>query len=213
LKNNELKNELQNIISGKSSNGNSSLVQTVANYLRTGKRASPMAEEKYQNKKEETTKLIQFAEQHNLLIKEIDESKFISSGAEQKVYIHNEQFVIKLNDSIYYASWEDYFHNLLLNNYFFPDTAYELIGFYQDEEKFYAVVRQVFVKADTITNLNSVKEFLLNNGFLNTKNFDFYNPELGVILEDLHDENVITNQNVLYFIDTVFYIVPETFWD
>lgn len=101
----------------------------------------------------------------------------------------------------------------MLNNYFFPDTAYELKGFYLDKEDMYAVVRQVFVKADSITNLNSVKEFLVNNGFQNTKNFDYYHPELGVILEDLHDENVITNQNILYFIDTVFYIVPEVFWD
>ena len=122
-----------------------------------------MAEKKHQNKKEETKRLIQFAVQNNLLLREIDESKFISSGAEQRVYIHDEQFVIKLNDSIYYASWEDYFHNLLLNNYFFPDTSYELIGFYQDDFSFYSVVRQVFVKADSITNLNSVNEFLLNN--------------------------------------------------
>lgn len=61
---------------------------------------------KYQNKKEETKRLIKFAEQHNLHIQEIDETKFVSSGAEQRVYIHDNQFVIKLNDSIYYASWD-----------------------------------------------------------------------------------------------------------
>lgn len=37
--------------------------------------------------------------------------------------------VIKLNDAIYYNSWEDYLHN-----YFFPDTAYELLGFTKDED-------------------------------------------------------------------------------
>ena len=89
MKNNNLKNELQNIISGKSSNGSNSLIQTVANYLRSGKRASPVAEKKHQNKKEETKRLIQFAVQNNLLLREIDESKFISSGAEQRVYIHD----------------------------------------------------------------------------------------------------------------------------
>lgn len=54
--------------------------------------------------------------------------------------------------------------------------------------------------------------FLARNGFENTKNHDFYNPELGIILEDLHDENVLTKEGVLYFIDTVFYLKPEVFW-
>ena len=34
----------------------------------------------------------------------------------------------------------------------------------------------------------------------------------GIILEDLHDENVLTQNGILYFIDTVFYINPEIFW-
>jgi len=44
-------------------------------------------------------------------------------------------------------------------------------------------------------------------------NNDYYNSSLGIILEDLHDENVITQKGVLYFIDTVFYIKPEIFWE
>ena len=207
-----MKHELQAIISGKSNHGDSTLIQTITNYIRTSQRTGPLAQEKHKNKKEETKKLIQFAKEEKLFIKDVDEKKFISSGAEQKVYIYDEQFVIKLNDAIYYAYWEDYFYNLQLNNYFFPDTAYELIGFYLKKETLYAVVKQAFVKADSLTNLESVKEFLANNGFQNTKNFDYYHPELGIILEDLHDENVITNENILYFIDTVFYIIPEVFW-
>jgi len=35
------------------------------------------------------------------------------------------------------------------------------------------------------------------NGFINTKNNDYYNPELGIILEDLHDENVLTYNGML----------------
>ena len=115
--------------------------------------------------------------------------------------------VLKLNDSIYYTSWVDYFHNLLLNNLFFPDTAYNLLGFYKDQDVVYAVVEQPFVKATEKKDLSKVKIFMENNGFLNTKNHDYYNEELCVILEDLHDENVLTQNGMLYFIDTVFYIV------
>ena len=99
----------------------------------------------------------------------------------------------------------------MLNNYFFPDTAYELKGFYKDNDTLYAVVRQEYIKADTPTSLEEVKTFMKLNGFINIRNNDYRNPELGIILEDLHDENVLTRNGSLFFIDTVFYIEPS-FW-
>lgn len=209
----DLKNELQNILSGKSVSSYDAIIQAVASKLRTSQRASPMAEAKHQNKKEETKKLIEFASEHNLFIDAIDETKFISEGAEQKVYIQDSQYVIKLNDAIYYASWEDYFYNLLLHNYFFSDTHYQLLGFYQNHDTLFAVVRQSFIKASRITEFSDIKDFLFSNGFKNIKNHDYYHPDLGIILEDLHDENVLTQNNILFFIDTVFYINPDVFWE
>lgn len=121
------------------------------------------------------------------------------------------EFVLKLNDSIYYTSWKDYFYNLLLHNYFFQDTAYELIGFVKEENVLYSVVQQSYVVITDNTDLNQVKMFLTQNGFENNRNNDYYNSELGIILEDLHDENVLTKDDILYFIDTVFYL-KEDFW-
>lgn len=171
-----------------------------------------MAEEKHQNKAEEAKQLIAFAHQHQLFYDNIDSEQFISSGAEQKVYIKDTHHVIKLNDTIYYASWEDYFHNLLLHNYFFADTSYRLLGFHLSNNVLYAVVQQIFVRADSITDTEKIKEFLISNGFQNTRNYDYYHSELGIILEDLHDENVLTYYDILYFIDTVFFINQEVFW-
>ena len=119
--------------------------------------------------------------------------------------------VIKLNDAIYYELWKDYFYNLLIHNFFFPDTAYELQGFTKENETLYAVVQQSYVSMTECTELNQVKIFLTSNGFINIRNNDFYNPDLGIILEDLHDENVLSRNNILYFIDTVFYLTDE-FW-
>ncbi len=209
----QIKYELQNILSGKSNNSYDSVIKTVASYLRTSQKASPLAKEKHENKSKETESLINFAKENNLFYHKINENNYISEGAEQKVYIKNQQYVLKLNDAIYYASWEDYFHNLLLHNYFFADTAYQFLGFYKKEKELFAVVKQHFVESDTLTDLKLVKTFLINNGFKNTRNHDFYHPELGIILEDLHDENVLTKQDILYFIDTVFYIKPEVFWN
>lgn len=125
--------------------------------------------------------------------------------------MRDSEHVLKLNDSIYYSSWKDYFYNLLLHNYFFPDTAYELIGFTKDKDILYAIVKQNYVSITSNTNLEHVKSFLTLNGFDNVRNNDYYNSDLGIILEDLHDENVLTRNDMLYFIDTVFYLT-EKFW-
>lgn len=36
---------------------------------------------------------------------------------------------------------------------------------------------------------------------------DYYHPQLKIIIEDLHDENVLKNDNILFFIDTVNYLI------
>ena len=200
-----MRDDIQHILSGKSQVKHHHLIQTTCSYLKGSQGASSMAKDQQQHKEEETKSLIQFAEKNHLWV-DIDIDLYVSQGAEQKVYLKDGLTVLKLNDAIYYASWVDYFHNLLLNNLFFPDTAYQLLGFYKDSSILYAVVEQPFVKANEKTDLNMVKAFLENNGFINKKNHDYYNEELGLILEDLHDENVLTQNGMLYFIDTVFYI-------
>ena len=202
-----MKDDIQHILSGKSQVKHHHLIQAACSYLKGSKGTGKMAQDQQQLKEQEAEKLIQFAEDYNLWVESINIENYVSQGAEQKVYLKDGSTVLKLNDAIYYASWVDYFHNLLLNNLFFPDTAYSLLGFYKDQDVIYAVVEQPFVKATEKTDLTIVKTFLENNGFRNTKNHDYYNEELCLILEDLHDENVLTQNGMLYFIDTVFYIV------
>jgi hypothetical protein len=202
-----MKDDIQHILSGTSQVKHHHLVQATCSYLKRSQGAGTMAQDQQQLKEQEAEKLIQFASDLNLWVESINLDNYVSQGAEQKVYLKDGATVIKLNDAIYYASWVDYFHNLLLNNLFFPDTAYNFLGFYKDQDVIYAVVEQPFVKATEKTDLTIVKTFLENNGFRNTKNHDYYNEELCLILEDLHDENVLTQNGMLYFIDTVFYIV------
>ncbi len=202
-----MRDDIQHILSGKSQVKHHHLIQTTCSYLKGSQGASSMVKDQQQHKEEETKSLIQFAEDNKLWVENINIDLYVSEGAEQKVFLKDGTSVLKLNDAIYYASWIDYFHNLLLNNLFFPDTAYQLLGFYNEASILYAVVEQPFVKANEKTDLNIVKAFLENNGFFNKKNHDYYNEELGLILEDLHDENVLTQDGMLYFIDTVFYII------
>lgn len=135
----------------------------------------------------------------------------MSEGAEQRVFLKDSEHVLKLNDAIYYSSWKDYFYNLLFHNFFFTDTAYELIGFTKEKNILYAVVQQSYVEISQNTELEHVKVFMDSNGFINTRNNDYFNPELGIILEDLHDEYVLTRNGILYFIGTVFF-TTDKFW-
>jgi hypothetical protein len=206
-----MKNELHNVLSGKISVRFGATIQAITHYLTKGTPTSSKIKNSKHFKKQEAESLEGYITKHNLWVSNIDFSQYISEGAEQKVYLKDTEFVLKLNDSIYYVSWEDYLYNLLLHNYFFSDTAYELVGFVKKEDVLYAVVKQAFVIITAKTNLNKVRDFLAQNGFNKTRNNDYYNPDLGIILEDLHDENVLTKNEMLYFIDTVFFIT-DNFW-
>jgi hypothetical protein len=95
-------------------------------------------------KSKETEVLTEMVDFNHLWINNLDYTQFVSEGAEQRVYLVDSKYVIKLNDAIYYESWLDYFYNLLLHNYFFEDTAYSLEGFCKANEKLYAIVKQPF---------------------------------------------------------------------
>jgi hypothetical protein len=136
----------------------------------------------------------------------IRENDFISEGAEQKVYWLDGSHVIKTNASVFYECWSDYFNSLLIHNYFFPSTAYTFLGFKMIAGELNAVVKQEFIVTAEPTDLTAVKQFLEYNNFHNNRNNDYFNSELGLIFEDLHDENVLSANGILFFIDTVFYL-------
>jgi hypothetical protein len=126
---NHLKNELHNIISGKSQVSFGTTIQAIASYLNDGSKSSIETQDSKQIREQETKRLERLITDRNLWINDIDFSQYVSEGAEQRVYLKDSEHVLKLNDAIYYSYWKDYFHNLLLHNFFFPDTAYELLGF------------------------------------------------------------------------------------
>lgn len=209
---NFIKDEIHDVLSGKSKVRFGATIQSITSYLSDGEGAGRTFEKEKHFKKQEAKALEFYISKNNLWIHDIDLTQYVSEGAEQKVYLSDTAHVLKLNDAIYYNLWRDYFYNLLVHNYFFPDTAYELLGFTKDHDILYAVVKQNYVSITSETNLKALKDFLKLNGFNNTRNNDYFNEELGIILEDLHDENVLTRNGIFYFIDTVFYLTEE-FWE
>jgi hypothetical protein len=209
----EIKNELQRIILGNGQISNANKLKTVQNFLRGNATICYGSQNKKSLKGEEEKHLLNFASTHNLFYSDtISEDYFIIEGAEQKVYRYNDFQVIKTNNAIFYETWLDYFNNLLIHNYFFSTTAYEFMGFTLIHDNLFAVVKQNFIVATESTDLNLVKHFLVFNGFDNTRNNDYYSKELGIILEDLHDENILSRNRILFFIDTVFYITDSFYF-
>ena len=205
-----VKHELQSIISRVGDHAATNLICAATYHLRKSQETSRITQEPEFTKEKEAEKLISWINQNRLWFTTHDESRFIASGAEQRVYLHqDERYVYKLNDSIFYQYWADYFHSLLIHNYFFSETSYELIGFYQMGKSLYSVVKQPFIEITEITKVESVKEFLNKNGFQLKKNNDYFSPELGVILEDLHDENVLTNNGIPFFILTYHFLISR----
>jgi len=205
-----LKDELKSIISGIGFVTKGTAIQAVANYLRKSKASGTIAQEKEHIKEQEAAAIITYCQQNDFFFPSINQDLYLAEGAEQKVYLEEDgRHVIKLNDSIFYLSWQDYLDSLVLHNYFFPATSYELAGFRVEHEKLHAVVRQPYIHTTEPTDENLVKELMATNGFENKKSADYFNKELGLILEDLHDENVLTNNSVLFFIDTVFYLSED----
>lgn len=202
--------ELKDIIEGTKRIAESDSIQSIINYLRNCKTTSRTIEKtEFISKKDEEQYLISYANEKSLWF-DIDENDYIGEGAEQKVYFLKDGLhVIKANDTIFYEYWEDYFISLLIHNYLFPSTLYQFIGFCIKNETLYAVVKQRFIISTDPTNLIEVKEFLENNDFKNIRYNDYMNIDLGIILEDLHDENVLTNNGLFFFIDTVIYLIKK----
>lgn len=209
---NETRRKIQNIISGISIEGESNNCTTARNFLCASFTTSTTVKKEFEHRakiKEEQHKLlISLAKENNFWLQKLPiDNTYFARGGEAKVYLANDgRNVIKINDAIYYNTWLDFLNSVLLHNSLFKDTIYKLIGFLEIEKKLFAVLEQPFVISTDPTDLLNVKTFLQHNGFKNTKRNDYYNEELGLILEDIHDENVITNSDVLFFIDTVFYI-------
>lgn len=201
---NPTKDEIQSIISGTRRVTTGEVIQAASDYLRRNAGTGSQGSGTKPDKRREEEILRGFSEL--ISISHLEPNK-IGEGTEHTVYFNDEYSVIKINSGYFYLSWIDYFNSLLLHNYFFPKTAYELLGFTEKDGKLFSVVKQPFVRiTNEPTYSEKIKKILADNGFVNTRNDDYFNKDLGVILEDLHDQNVIFYKDIPYFIDTIFFV-------
>ncbi len=213
---NDTRSKIENIVAGVILKGSEDNCTTIRNTLCSRFTTSTVVKTNFASNaiiKEEQASFIEaFCRSNNLWIENSppDES-YLTRGGEAKIYFdQGRRHVIKLNDAVYYATWLEFLNSLLLHNLLFTNTSYELKGFLKQDDVLYAVLKQPFVIATTRAELTDIRKLLEFNEFRHTKRNDYANKELGLILEDMHDENVLVNSDTLFFIDTVFYTVaPE----
>lgn len=161
----------------------------------------------YIEKNDEAEILDLYIKTNNSFYHDLKFSIYLDEGAEQKVFFNDEKSkVIKLNEAIFYVNWSQYFESLIVHNILFPETKYELLGFVKINEILYSAISQDYIEPTEKTNLDLVRKYMLSKGFIIKKKNDYVHTELGIIVEDLHEENVLVKDDTLFFIDTVIYL-------
>jgi phosphoribosylformylglycinamidine (FGAM) synthase-like enzyme/phosphoribosylformylglycinamidine (FGAM) synthase-like amidotransferase family enzyme len=139
-------------------------------------------------------------------------------GAEQKVFPESDGLhFIKANNGSYHGHWLQFFERLHWHGILFPDAAYTFIGFIDDDDSLAVIIRQQTVPALISADGNPigasralVEAHMARLGAFRFRNDDYYLPAQDLLIEDLHDENVIlgTDGETLRFIDPVIYQRP-----
>src|SRR5215213_7791245 len=194
---NEVCRKLEDIIHGTVIKEQSDTCTAIRNKLCSSFSTSTTVKKDFEGKsiikKEQERFLKELATQQHYWVKDLPKQEFyLAKGGEAKVFLHEDQkSVIKINDGVYYATWLEYFNSLVIHNLLFPATAYIVLGFSMIDSTFHVVLKQPFISSDATAELTAIQELLVFNGFRNTRRQDYINEEFGLILEDMHDENVI----------------------
>jgi len=211
---NEIREKLQDIVRGACLQGSADRCSTIRNFLVESFGADSTVKREFESravvKEKQVGFLKSWAKETGLLLDSLPSgSAYLTRGGESEVYLTADGLnVIKSNDGIYYATWTEYFNSLVIHNLLFPSTAYTILGFIENDNNINVVLEQPFIEGEQ-ARLDDIRELLTFNGFENTKRQDYYNKEFGLVLEDMHDENVIARGDILFFIDTVFYVMAK----
>lgn len=125
-------------------------------------------------------------------------------GQENDVYLSANR-VFKRNNLSFHMSYADFFDRLALHNLLFPGAPLRFEGFVERWNGLWPVMSQPAVRARRGAAREEVEAFMQRLGFKRIRNDDYRHPE-GILVEDLHDENVFIDENgEVAVIDPVIY--------
>ncbi|MDR0939833.1 MAG: hypothetical protein LBN29_10890 [Mediterranea sp.] len=154
--------------------------------------------------------LERFAREKGCWIEDINElGTFSDRGSENEVYLSNidNTVVYKLNDFRYSDdNLTSFFERMEAHNFYFPDCAYELIGFTKNQSgKICAVLSQSLVVAIREATQEEIDATLIHLGFRSELNGEYYSNGKHDIFDALPNNVLIGNNGRTFFIDTIIY--------
>ena len=129
-----------------------------------------------------------------------------AKGAEAIVYLNPDgKTVTKINSGSVHGDWREFFERIAVHNSLFPEAAYTLKGFAKLSGDVSAVLEQPLIKADRAARYEEIKSDMALRGFKPTEymSSDYFNPETGVFVRDLHGKNVLYKDGNLFYIDGI----------
>lgn len=118
----------------------------------------------------------------------------------------------KRNNMFMHSTYLEFFHRIAMHNYLFPEAPVKLEGFVVNDGVLMPVMSQPHVRAERGATKEEVVQYMKKLGFKHKSGVDFYNPTTGVIVEDLHDENVLVNPDDpdhMYIVDPIIFLDDE----
>lgn len=126
-------------------------------------------------------------------------------GQENDVFLRDGR-VLKRNNLCFHLSYVDFFDRLALHALLFPGAPLELEGFVEHDGELRPVMSQPAVRAHRGANRTEVEALMKTLGFERVRNDDYRHPE-GILVEDLHDENVFIGEaGEVILIDPAIYL-------
>jgi serine/threonin/tyrosin kinase-like protein len=129
-------------------------------------------------------------------------------GQENDVYLE-EGRIFKRNNLSFHLSYADFFDRLALHNLLFRAAPLQMEGFVDaGGPSFWPVMSQPAVRAKRGARRDEVAALMKRLDFVRVRNDDYRHPA-GILVEDLHDENVFLNlDGEVIVIDPVIYVEP-----
>jgi hypothetical protein len=133
--------------------------------------------------------------------------------AENNVYFDEEsQRWFKRNNLSYHTTYLEFFYRLALHNSAFPEAPYALEGFVMNHGELQPVISQPHVRATKGASPVDVEQLMNNLGYskIPGTQHDYINQEKGIRVEDMHDENVLMDDDGnIFVVDPVIYLDDE----
>lgn len=161
-------------------------------------------------KRREASALVQWSETHGKLL---DGAEFVRKwseqgqvgGQENDVFLEANR-VWKRNSLSFHLSYCDFFDRLALHHLLFPGAPLRLEGFIAASGGLWPVMSQPAIRARRGATRAEVEAIMRRLDFKRVRHDDYEHAE-GILVEDLHDENVFIDlEGDIVVIDPVIYL-------